>query len=606
MTEDETSFDQNKDGYIAASDNEHYLQTDNGSNNNESGVSINVASYDKDGYYVSMSTEEVKAKVHQLIDSFANALLKINTTSGNPNAVDINAVNYATEMTKDLYANGSNLKEHNYVGKNTLLGTDTGEWNEIAPESADSAEDCFGFGYERGYRTNRKIYMLHMTNVISTFTTFYEMYMAVDGDTSKIAKNSGETGFDTEITSIATQSMRYGNAVAYNDIMTTKYNEYKNSGLIVQANIQGTKPTANGTGTIEYKMTDDEDNVQIASVTGDYLVDSYGNISFRTITSIEIKQQDKDATSAKTMEKLVAETGKITHTINEFNIDDKGTEDTSDDTEKTDITLITYNSDNSTQINLVLNSGSGSIGYIDLNSEGDIATIKTIAFTPVTDQYKTTGAIYYIADENGVRDNNYKYYLNSRDVINSVFTSQMSIKPEDKYSGMLAQLVSDCEAKVKSLQEDLKDCYTTFENRGMDYFDAVFKLISKNGWVYDENINRSDRSQQANNQYINAMFENNMYYITEVETLDGTDFNYAQKLAHNVSHVFQVLDTDAQNAALSKYESEKAEITSKEKQLDIRMNKLETEQDAISTEMQSLKKIIDDNVSNTFKIFSWC
>ena len=95
-----------------------------------------------------------------------------------------------------------------------------------------------------------------------------------------------------------------------------------------------------------------------------------------------------------------------------------------------------------------------------------------------------------------------------------------------------------------------------------------------------------------------------MYFITEVDTLDGKDYNYATKLATNVSKVFQVYDTDAQNQALSKYESEKADINSKEKQIDIRMNKLETEQDAIKTELDSIKSIIKDNVDTTFKIFT--
>ena len=128
-------------------------------------------------------------------------------------------------------------------------------------------------------------------------------------------------------------------------------------------------------------------------------------------------------------------------------------------------------------------------------------------------------------------------------------------------------------------------------------------MISRNGWVYDESINDPNKKEDSKN-YLNAMLENNMYFVTEVDTLDGTDFNYATKIAQNCSSIFQVYDEAEQNIALSEYESKKAEITSKEKQLDIRMNKLEAEQDAISTELQSLKKIIDDNVSNTFKIFT--
>ena len=45
-------------------------------------------------------------------------------------------------------------------------------------------------------------------------------------------------------------------------------------------------------------------------------------------------------------------------------------------------------------------------------------------------------------------------------------------------------------------------------------------------------------------------------------------------------------------------------ISNKEEQVDLRMNQLETEQSAITTELDSVKKIINDNVSSTFKIFT--
>ena len=156
-------------------------------------------------------------------------------------------------------------------------------------------------------------------------------------------------------------------------------------------------------------------------------------------------------------------------------------------------------------------------------------------------------------------------------------------------------------AKDEALKE-LDNSFQNIEPKMMDYFDALFKMISTNGWVYDENVNSANK--EASKNYLNAKLQNNMYFITEAETFDGEDFKYTTKLATNVSKVFQVYDTDAQNQALSKYESEKADINSKEKQIDIRMNKLETEQDVIKTELDSIKSIIKDNVDTTFKIFT--
>lgn len=201
-------------------------------------------------------------------------------------------------------------------------------------------------------------------------------------------------------------------------------------------------------------------------------------------------------------------------------------------------------------------------------------------------------------DENG---NEVKYVLHN-EVGKSTYATSTTANP----TNILETLQKKVDETAAAKDEALKEVDTLFaekDSKIMDYFDALFKMISKNGWVYDENVNNTNKKDESKN-YLNAKLQNNMYFITEVDTLDGKDYNYATKLATNVSKVFQVYDTDAQNQALSKYESEKADINSKEKQIDIRMNKLETEQDAIKTELDSIKSIIKDNVDTTFKIFT--
>ncbi len=201
-------------------------------------------------------------------------------------------------------------------------------------------------------------------------------------------------------------------------------------------------------------------------------------------------------------------------------------------------------------------------------------------------------------DENG---NEVAYVLHN-EVGKSTYATSTTANP----TNILETLQKKVDETAAAKDEALKEVDTLFaekDSKIMDYFDALFKMISKNGWVYDENVNNTNKKDESKN-YLNAKLQNNMYFITEVDTLDGKDYNYATKLATNVSKVFQVYDTDAQNQALSKYESEKADINSKEKQIDIRMNKLETEQDAIKTELDSIKSIIKDNVDTTFKIFT--
>ena len=54
----------------------------------------------------------------------------------------------------------------------------------------------------------------------------------------------------------------------------------------------------------------------------------------------------------------------------------------------------------------------------------------------------------------------------------------------------------------------------------------------------------------------------------------------------------------------SEYEADMEAINSKETKYNTQLNQLESERNAIQTEIQSLKQIREDNISSTFKLFS--
>ena len=45
-------------------------------------------------------------------------------------------------------------------------------------------------------------------------------------------------------------------------------------------------------------------------------------------------------------------------------------------------------------------------------------------------------------------------------------------------------------------------------------------------------------------------------------------------------------------------------IQKKDQQLELRLEQLDTEQNAIKTEMEAVQKVIEDNIEYTFKIFA--
>ena len=63
-------------------------------------------------------------------------------------------------------------------------------------------------------------------------------------------------------------------------------------------------------------------------------------------------------------------------------------------------------------------------------------------------------------------------------------------------------------------------------------------------------------------------------------------------------------DDNEMRKAEADYESELAKINQKEKMLDYELNNLQTEHNALKTEMESIKSLIKDNVEKSFNIFS--
>ena len=64
------------------------------------------------------------------------------------------------------------------------------------------------------------------------------------------------------------------------------------------------------------------------------------------------------------------------------------------------------------------------------------------------------------------------------------------------------------------------------------------------------------------------------------------------------------IDKTALAKAEAEYEHSLKEIDQKDKKFDLSLSKLETERTALTTEYESVKKVIQDNIERTFGIFS--
>ena len=200
-------------------------------------------------------------------------------------------------------------------------------------------------------------------------------------------------------------------------------------------------------------------------------------------------------------------------------------------------------------------------------------------------------------------ENDYYMGLKTTYEQSSYMISTRTIASEDElYHRYLEEQVSIKLKEIEDCEADLETFYSGADQKLMDFYDALFINIAQKGWMVDD---KTASSSKNNVEYLNNKLQNNDYFVTVCqEKADYTGFNYTTKQAVNVTKIFEVRDENAENVALAEYEAQKTLISSKEKKIDARMQKLETEQEAITTELQSVKKIINDNIDKTFKIFA--
>ena len=175
------------------------------------------------------------------------------------------------------------------------------------------------------------------------------------------------------------------------------------------------------------------------------------------------------------------------------------------------------------------------------------------------------------------------------------------VNDQQNYKKTLTDRVNAAWDRIKNLQDELKGCSIP-DSKITDYYDALFLRIAEQGWVQDEQLSNT---KQNHSSYLSNKLLNNDYFVTVCnDNAEHTGYEYICKQSSSVNKLFAVNDTDAEDRALSQYETDKTLISTKERRIDTEMQKLETEQEAINTEMENVKKIVDQNVADTFKTFA--
>ena len=269
------------------------------------------------------------------------------------------------------------------------------------------------------------------------------------------------------------------------------------------------------------------------------------------------------------------------------------------------------------------------------NALTDFETAKDMA---KADGVLTTDGVYGYQDSNGT----WHFFLeNEIDEPKAYSTVYVPSYVGNSKLTQLNELTADQAAELSQVLKDCKDSaisdYLSFDNdgnlvyggqgiysfdmQGKTYFTTEKDLYNsmQTQYNYDKPIDVQERLNYYNASYIKTKIEQTNHALLET---DGNGRFTSVKFDNNSVvydlNVETVTDEAAYKDAMNEYNYKKeqyektiADINAKtsiiqqeDRTLELRLKQLDTEQNALATEMDAVKKVIKDNVEKTFKTFS--
>jgi len=136
------------------------------------------------------------------------------------------------------------------------------------------------------------------------------------------------------------------------------------------------------------------------------------------------------------------------------------------------------------------------------------------------------------------------------------------------------------------------DANTAQEMYVAEFYSALFNNIVNNGWIENDQID--------DEEYLKNTLKNATYFIS---SLSSDNYYYQDRYLDN-GYVIEVQDSDAIKEAEVAYTQIKNKLNLKEEKLDLNMKKLDLEISSLTTEYDTVKNLINNNVEKTFTMFN--
>lgn len=145
------------------------------------------------------------------------------------------------------------------------------------------------------------------------------------------------------------------------------------------------------------------------------------------------------------------------------------------------------------------------------------------------------------------------------------------------------------------------DSSLKYDSGAVPYYSNVFDKIKSNGY------NAPGDSNMKDSAWLYTQLNSGNIFLEEQTNNDANNDGVKDWEKVSYSSGDATLKTDSDDTETAKAEAEynkvMAQIEAKDKRFDLQLKQIDTEHQAIQTEMDSVKKVIDKNIERSFKIF---
>jgi len=117
-------------------------------------------------------------------------------------------------------------------------------------------------------------------------------------------------------------------------------------------------------------------------------------------------------------------------------------------------------------------------------------------------------------------------------------------------------------------------------------------------------VDASDGSSDTPDSLMQQNILNGFWIIETADLANGNSNSFTQMSLSGNSNFRQTYYTEDDAAAKARYDAAMARVQRLDKQLELKLNQVETQHKAVETEIESVDKVISNNIESSFKYFS--